>query len=221
MGWLSSTAGSALDTLGSWVGAEIQGHYGRKNAEFLNQLAISSAKDLALNQPTWKRQGYEDAGFNPILAINDGSFAQPVTTNMPMPDTQHGDMLSAPAQSALGAVGSAVGLASMITNLQKDRSNLAAIKEENQARIEKARLEKNVFSARNSAFYMAGGAPLEGDGKSVSVPNMEHISNIRKGELDRESLLSERYLRDTLKYILDSGQDASSVIGNLLKGAKK
>lgn len=200
----------------AYIGNKISAHQGRKNANYLEDLSVASAKDLALNQPSWKRQGYETAGYNPILAINDGSFAQPVSTSMPMGQAIDYDKAEA---NPMSVVGGAVGLAAALTNLQKERSNLSAIRAENQARIQKAEYETNVFSARNSAFY-DGGIRLDGDGKSVGVANMEHISNIRKGELDRESLLGEKYWRETLKLILDSGQDISGILGDLFKGGK-
>lgn len=221
MSFLSSVAGlatgQAFNPLSTYVNSEIQSHYGRKNAAYLTDLSISSARDLALNQPTWKRQGYEDAGFNPILAINDGSFAQPVSTNMPMPGAVSGDMVeSGVVKPVLSSAVGAIGLLGALTNLKKDRADARAAVAEASAREAKAEYEANVWSAKNSAFYKGG---VSGDGKDVQVMS-EHRDNIRKGELDRESLMSERYLRETLKLILDSGQDVSGILGNLFKGGK-
>lgn len=64
------------------------------NADYLQKqaadLAYINARKTALNNPSWNRQGLEKAGYNPMLAVQNGisgaSLSNPGTPSVPGPD---------------------------------------------------------------------------------------------------------------------------------------
>lgn len=76
-GLLGSGASSFVSMLGQYIGGKQQYEYQRKLQEQSAQLnydyGMKAAQNTALNSPTWNRTALQNAGYNPMLAVQNAT----------------------------------------------------------------------------------------------------------------------------------------------------
>lgn len=71
--------GAAVGSIAGLVGGLISNHHSAKEARAADKRAYGYWQAQQLNGPKLMRQGYEDAGYNPMLALNGHSASMPST----------------------------------------------------------------------------------------------------------------------------------------------
>lgn len=71
--------GAAVGSVAGLVGGLISNHHSAKEARAADKRAYQYWQQMQVSGPKLMRQGYEDAGYNPMLALNGNSASMPST----------------------------------------------------------------------------------------------------------------------------------------------
>lgn len=131
---------SAIGLIGANHGAYKQYKYNSKLQKQAAQLNYKYAKKSAMNSPTWNRAGLESAGYNPMLAVQNGtagansSWTSP--TNVSQPDY-------------VGSIGNTISNATDMLRLKNENAQSESIVKSNEATARKTNAEATAQEIKN------------------------------------------------------------------------
>lgn len=208
--WFSLGA-SGLSALGGFASAAMANAssgkaFGRQLYAMQRQAELNYeyGQKSALNSPSWNRKGLENAGFNPMLAVQNG------TTGSNSAWTSQG---SAPMADLSGAYASGVANAQSVQRLKNETDVADSQSDTNYATADKSKAEKAAiieelpYIGKNSkAKYM------KTEMESAKLENDIHYQNEYLNYLENSLKLNEKLGLmglDVKKYGIDVGAAAS------------
>lgn len=201
---------TAYDPIMSSVEGWVNSYFDKKAEKraYKNQLKLMAAQyeyaqRYAENTPSWNVTGLRNAGLNPILAANGGSFGGGSVPSAPSVSSHRSSSSNASGHYDPLTLESYKGL--KIDNESK-RDMLQTQKAENE--VKRLRSEAEASLLRPSVDYI-----VEGDGKSVGrFKQSDAFKALQKSISDNYDLGSEKYMRETIDKVMKYGLDVLKLL---------
>lgn len=198
MGFLGSLISSGLDVLGSAASSAMSAHYNREAMRYQQRLNLETLEQ----SPSRMRKGLEDAGYNPLLAV-DGGVSQANGVSALSPSVDFGRVGSSALQNR--SISQEMKKRDIDIDIAKSESRTAAA----EAKSAEAQAEADVIDASNQQFVNSA--------KNAALNGLEPLAASKAYHNLRQAFENETELKKYINNVWRQG--VQDVLGGANQGA--